>query len=140
MDTIGTQQHSALASDQVTGRTRRQYRLEDKLRIVQETFAGGASVSVIARKHDVNANIVFAWRRQYKRGQLVAAASKEVSPALLPIVVRPDEPTQRESSEGMAPPSVGQLQIYLSEQRWIHVSGSVDVQLLRAVIGELSRS
>ena len=43
----------------------------EKVRIVEETLAAGASVSVVARRHDVNANQVFKWRRQYGSGELV---------------------------------------------------------------------
>jgi transposase len=43
---------------------------EEKRRIVEETLVAGASVSVVARRHDVNANQLFTWRRQYRRGEL----------------------------------------------------------------------
>ena len=43
---------------------------EEKLRIVAETLEPGSSVSVVARRHDVNANQLFTWRRQYRRGEL----------------------------------------------------------------------
>lgn len=42
-----------------------------KCRIVEETFVPGASVSVVARRHDVNANLVFGWRQKYRQGKLV---------------------------------------------------------------------
>ncbi len=32
--------------------------------IVEETLAPGASASIVARQHDVNANQLFMWRRQ----------------------------------------------------------------------------
>ena len=38
---------------------RRQYAVDQKRRIVEEMFAPGASVSVVARRHDVNSNQVF---------------------------------------------------------------------------------
>ena len=31
-------------------------------RVVAETHAAGASVSVVARRHDINANLLFRWR------------------------------------------------------------------------------
>jgi transposase len=43
---------------------------EQKRRIVEETLVAGASVSIVARHHDVNANQVFRWRQQYRRGEL----------------------------------------------------------------------
>ncbi len=48
----------------LTGPERRRRRLvEEKVAIVQETLEPGASVSVVARRHGVNANQVFAWRK-----------------------------------------------------------------------------
>jgi transposase-like protein len=52
---------------------RRQYKLEFKRRIVEETFVPGASVSIVARRHDVNANMLFGWRKLYREGMLVNA-------------------------------------------------------------------
>jgi len=47
----------------VQGRRRRYWSDEEKRRIVAETLVSGASVSEIALKHGVNANLVFTWRR-----------------------------------------------------------------------------
>ena len=30
-----------------------------------ETFEDGASVSIVARRHDLNANMLFTWRREF---------------------------------------------------------------------------
>lgn len=46
-------------------RPRRRWPEDLKRQIVSETFVAGASVSVVARRHDVNANQVFRWRREY---------------------------------------------------------------------------
>jgi transposase len=46
-------------------RRRRQWSDELKRQIVSETFAAGASVSVVARRHDVNTNQLFRWRQEY---------------------------------------------------------------------------
>jgi transposase len=48
----------------------RQWTAAQKRQIVGETLASGASVSVVARRHDVNANQLFSWRRQYQRGEM----------------------------------------------------------------------
>ena len=45
--------------------------IHQKCRIVEETFVPGASVSIVARRHDVNANLVFDWRKKYRQGKLV---------------------------------------------------------------------
>jgi len=41
---------------------------EFKRQVVEATLQPGASVSIIAREHDVNANLVFRWRQQYRDG------------------------------------------------------------------------
>jgi hypothetical protein len=46
----------------------RHWPVQDKRRIVEETFVPGASVSLVARKHDINSNMLFRWRREYQRG------------------------------------------------------------------------
>src|SRR5580693_9756403 len=50
--------------------------IEEKLRIVEETRAKGASVAAVARRHNVNPNQVFAWRRQHRSGLLNAQGAK----------------------------------------------------------------
>jgi transposase len=52
------------------GRTVRYWSYEFKRRLVEETMEPGASVSVIARRNDVNANLVFFWRKLYRQGRL----------------------------------------------------------------------
>jgi transposase len=44
-------------------RPRRSWSAEEKQRIVAEAVVPGASVAEIARRHGVNANLVFTWRR-----------------------------------------------------------------------------
>jgi transposase len=66
--------------------------LELKRQIVEETLAPGTSVARVARAHGVNANQVFAWRRQYQQGLLKAA--KRLSPGLLAVrIAEPGAPT-----------------------------------------------
>ena len=47
---------------------RRRWSAEDKARIVQETYAPGMSVSLVARQHGVAPNQVFKWRQLYAEG------------------------------------------------------------------------
>src|SRR5258708_5487366 len=46
-------------------RQRRRWPEELKRRIVAETWASGASVPSVARRYDVDAGQVYAWRRRY---------------------------------------------------------------------------
>ena len=54
-------------------RGRRLWSDDEKRRIVAETFAPGASVSIVARRHDLNANMLFTWRRQIGATTLLPA-------------------------------------------------------------------
>ncbi|OBR54695.1 transposase [Paraburkholderia tropica] len=61
---------------------RRRRSVEEKLAIVRETFEPGATVSGVARRHQVNANQVFAWRKLFQDGSLSAvSAGEQVVPA-----------------------------------------------------------
>ena len=51
-------------------RSRRRWSVQEKVQIVLETLEGDESVPVVARRHSVNANQLFIWRSQYRRGEL----------------------------------------------------------------------
>jgi len=55
----------------------RVYPLAFKQQVVRETLEPGASVSVVARRHDMNANVIFEWRKLYREGKLVLPTSNE---------------------------------------------------------------
>jgi putative transposase len=61
---------------------RHRWSAEDKARIVQETYAPGMSMSLVARQHAIAPNQLFCWLRLYAEGALSAVgASEEVIPA-----------------------------------------------------------
>ena len=65
---------------------RRLRSIAEKRQIVEETLRPGASVATVARAHEVNANLVFAWRKLYQQGLLEPNASASTAP-LLPVEV-----------------------------------------------------
>jgi transposase len=56
----------AIVDESSKGIARRRRSIEEKRRIVEETMRPGASVARVARRHDVNANQVFYWRKKYR--------------------------------------------------------------------------
>jgi transposase len=54
---------------------RRSYTLEQKQQLVAESYGPGASVSLVARRHDINANLLFTWRRQMRAPTSTPGAS-----------------------------------------------------------------
>lgn len=62
---------------------RRRWPREVKARIVAESFAAGARVSDVARRHGVQPQQVTAWRRQARAGELVLPDAEDLGFATL---------------------------------------------------------
>src|ERR1700747_180807 len=105
--------------------TRRRRSFEEKQRISEETLRGGASVARVARRHAVNANQVFYWRKKYREGRL----GKKQSSRLLPVTFSDSTCGKSASSS----PAVGSLEIKLSKGT-VRVAGHVDLVVLRTAI------
>ena len=100
-----------------------------KREIVAATLLPGSSVSRVARRYDVNANQVFAWRRRYRDG-----AAEPAELRLLPVMVTPDHP------EGMAPAGAGELiEIVWASGYRLRVGEGVQATTLRLVLDVLER-
>ena len=56
---------------------RRRWTASEKVRMVEETFEPGMTVSLVARQHGVAPNQLFTWRRLVAQGSLTAAGSGE---------------------------------------------------------------
>ena len=101
---------------------RRRRSVEERRKIVEETWQPGASVSRVARRHDVNANQVFYWRNLYREGRLGSTGATK----LLPVKVA-EERSLEAKDDGLARRwGMPQLSI------WWHVrAGSGDAHLDR---------
>ena len=117
----------------------RKYRrrtVDEKRQIVEEALSSGRSVAEIARSHELNANQLFDWRKQYLDGRLGVNGR---ACALLPVTV--DEASDSGAADPAAStpaPAPGKIRIQLPRGE-IHVEGSVDPDTLRVVIQCLSR-
>ena len=92
--------------------------------IVEETLVPGASVSRVARRHDVNANQVFHWRKLYQEGRLGTTSN------FLPVRVASEQ--RGEEGSGFIP-QPGTMEIKLAKGT-LRLVGAVDVTALRTVI------
>ena len=112
--------------------TKRRFRSkEERRRIVEETLQPGASVAVIARRHNVNANQVFHWRKLYREGRLDRA---QTPAALLPVCVTEvvsRQPPAAQLYSGVIVVEVGRTRI--------RIEGTVDSDNLRLVLERVSR-
>lgn len=117
-------------------RRRRRWSEARKRRIVAESYQPGVSVSVVARRHDVNANMVFSWRRQYRELARVVGG-------FVPVVVT--------STEGAEPAKLlptpedielqpsGRIEIALADGSRVTVDRDVDAAALSRVLGVLEQ-
>lgn len=110
--------------------TRRRRSVEEKRRIVEETLETGASVARVARRHAVNANQVFYWRKKYREGRL----GKNQSSKLLPVTL--SDITWSKSGRAScasSPSAVGSMEIKLPKGQ-LRITGRVDAEALRTVL------
>ena len=108
-------------------RRRRSWSLEEKRRIVDESLEDGSSIAGVARRHDLNANQLFAWRRQFG----VEQAAPNEFPPILPVTIAPVEYADRGSS--------GQMEIVLAGGDRILVWADVETAALSRVLEALAR-
>jgi transposase len=134
MDTHTVGQASPVATDTLGRRTapRRLRTAEEKLRIVRETLVGGASVAEIARRHEVNANLLFSWRRQHEQGVLAERTRPPRAAKMLPVQVA----TPNASSSGAV---ASTIEIELPCGARVRLIGDVAAERLTAVLSALAR-
>jgi transposase len=122
-----------------SGAKRRHKRWPEALKreIVAATLVPGASVSVVARQHDVNANQVFSWRRRY-RDEPATPSSSSSTPGLVPVTI-----TREPEDEGAAaptPPAASEtIEIDVAGNYRVRVGSSFDPRALRRVLDVLKR-
>ena len=109
---------------------RRRRSFEEKRRIVEETLEAGASVARVARRHAVNANQVFYWRKKYREGRLGKSSSSKLLPVTLSDISRSKSDQAGGGSSSFA---VGSMEIKLAKGT-LRVAGNVDVVILRTAI------
>jgi len=113
-------------------RIRRRHRLWPealKREIVAASLVPGASVSVVARRYDVNTNLIFTWRKRFGETSQVSRA-----PQLVPVMVVPDPPVA-------TPPATpaDMIEIDLPRGYRLRVGRGVKGIALRLVLDTLER-
>jgi|SRR5215469_6169880 len=110
-------------------RKRQRWAISKKLEIVRLAMMPGASIAEVARRHGVNANQVFSWRRAYERGEL-----NEPCGALIPVRIS----GAPESSEPVEP-NRGSIHIELPGRAMISVESGADPSMLRSILESLRK-
>ena len=114
------------------GRRKRQYRTaEEKRRIVEATLSPDVSVAIVARRHGVNANQVFHWRKLYREGQLgEEPAAEQLVPVRISEVVNGEQAPTKFCG--------GVIVVEFGKAR-IRVEGAVDADSLRLILERVGR-
>ena len=106
-------------------RARRKFSTDFKRQVVAETEAARTSVSVVARRHDINANLLFRWRDDPRY------AFQEQS--FLPVEINSAVQDHRVASD---PPDLSELGIWIAGDVRLVVKGGYEPETL----GKLIRS
>jgi transposase len=110
---------------------RRQRSKQERRQIAEESLQPGASVAVVARRHGVNANQVFHWRKLLREGGL---DQKRPSTELIPVRISDVVEERIRPVRDCA----GSIQIELGRVR-VRIEGSADPESLRLVLEHLDR-
>jgi transposase len=114
---------------------------EERRQIVEETLKPGASVSLVARAHEVNANQVFKWRKLYREGRLeIAATTSSPAGTLLPVRISDALPMVRSTPQRRRSKTqrAGIIDIDLGHAR-VRIEGAADPDCVRAALEGLIR-
>ena len=110
-------------------RQRRVWSDEEKRLIVRQTYAPGVSVSQVARRYDVNTNLVFKWLRDERfqsSGDEAAFLPVEVSQGISPVIGPP------------GPVADGCIEIDLAGGHRLILNGAFDPERVARLVRELA--
>ncbi len=143
------------------GSTRRSWSLEERQRFVGEALAPDASVAAVARRHGLNANLVFKWIRRAREGWLdrrrapakediaasIMSEPESAAPAFVPVKL---VELSAVAAPALAPPPVvaqrvraarrtrhGAMEISLPNGVRVSLGADVDSEALRRVLSAL---
>ena len=144
-----------MAAGDGVGKRRRTRSLDERKRVVEEALTPGASVAAVARRHGLNANLVFKWIRRSREGwrdrrrepgdekPVVFAPTEGGAPAFIPVklleldaasapprsdvVAKPPRQTRRGAGRGA-------MEISLPNGAKVSLDADVDAEALRRVL------
>ena len=108
-------------------RSRRSFSEEFKRQVVAEAMEPGASAAAVARRHDLNANLLFTWKRRYG-----------MSDRFLPIEISEAEPAVPPVSDERSGSEFTSIEIALANGNRISVKGCLDADTMCRLVRSLS--
>lgn len=136
------------------GERRRTRSLDERKRIVEEALAPGSSVAAVARRHGLNANLIFKWIRRSREGWLdrrreptdtktkASTAPEANAPAFVPVKLLELSAAPAPLAEIGAQPARetrrtgrrGAMEISLPNGAKVSLDADVDAEALRRVL------
>jgi transposase len=118
------------------GHRNRRHPIEFKRAVVEQSYLPGSSVARLARDHGINANQIFAWRKQYRDAGLTRASTNTT--VLLPVnvaeTVSDDAVPAIKSETHLA----STIELTVGNAR-LTICGNPDAGILRTVLAHLLR-
>lgn len=115
---------------------RREWSMEEKLRILAQSVASGSSPTLTCRMHGISSGQLYTWRKQFRNGTLTG---------FMPVSIVPDEQVALSSpapAEVLATvprdPAVCIIDVELPTGAKLRVPGDVDEASLRRIFRALS--
>ena len=121
---------------------RRQWRDEEKLRILAELNQPGVKFTEVARRHDVSRGLLWQWRDAQRRGRLVAETPAFLPLKVVPELAAPDPPGGSGSPPCAEPPVANdeldeRIEIVLPDGTAVRVAATITAATLRRVLAAL---
>lgn len=113
--------------------TRRSWSREQKAAIAAEVGVSGATVSQVARRHGLNAGLLFRWRREFQSGPGIPESKVDnCMPAAQSFV-----PVMLPAPEVPAPAKPSSIEIVIAGGRTLRVGTDVDTAALVRIVAAL---
>ena len=124
---------------------RRRWSAADKLRIVAEADEPGATVTDVARRHEVSRSILWAWRKQARAGRLAMSDLPAFLPVVVDAVSAMDAPIAAANAPSAAPfqadapppPDHRAITITLANGTRLEISAALSLPALSCIIRAL---
>jgi transposase len=147
-----------MAAQDGAGEVRRTRSLDERRRIVEEALAPGVSVAAVARRHGVNANLVFKWIRRSREGwrdrrrepakekSSAVVASETIGPTFVPVKLlelsaasapSPTDVVAKPVREARRSARPGAMVISFPSGAKVSLDAEVDAEALRRVLSAL---
>jgi transposase len=113
---------------------RRRWSDDERIRIIEESYAGPRRISATARRHGISRALLKTWRRAYEDGEFGASGL----PNFAPVTVLQDVPAPRSIAK-TGDNKHGRVEIVLRNGRRVLVGTGVDLPALVLLVEALDR-